>query len=251
MKISVLAENSSGRSHNRDCLAEWGLSLYIEHDGKTILFDSGHKGTFKQNAEALGVDLDKAEAVVLSHHHWDHTGGLRFHAFDPKTKLITHPRVPEMVKTEQDLDLDAAFDLTTTKQPVEFVPGVFYLGEIPRLNDFEKGTYLDDAMPDDTAIAIKTKKGAVVVTGCSHSGMCNIVEQAKKVTGQKIYGVMGGFHLFENDPDAINGAVNYFEADTPEFLYPMHCVDHAAMSAFYDAFKVRKFGAGDQFEIEE
>lgn len=250
LKTTVLAENSAGRFNDRICLAEWGLSLYLEMGDTRILFDTGHKGTFAQNATALGVDLDAVDAVVLSHHHWDHTGGLRFHTFQPKPKLVTHPRVPAVVLDEQGVDVAAGFDLTATKEPVEFLPGIYYLGEIPRRTDFEQGKYKDDPMPDDSAIAIKTPKGTIIVTGCSHAGVVNIAEYTKKVTGQKIYGVMGGFHLFESDPNAIRGAIEYFKREKPEFLYPMHCVDHAAMAAFYDTFKVRKYGAGDSFEVE-
>jgi 7,8-dihydropterin-6-yl-methyl-4-(beta-D-ribofuranosyl)aminobenzene 5'-phosphate synthase len=250
MKITVLAENSAGRSHARDCLAEWGLSLFIEVGDVRILFDSGHKGTFAQNAAALGVDLDTADFIVLSHHHWDHTGGLRFRKFESKKRLITHPRVPETVKAEQSLDLATDFELTTTAEPLEFSPGIHYLGEIPRQTDFEKGAYQDDPMPDDSAIAIQTEKGMIIVTGCSHAGISNISEHAKKVTGQDIYGAIGGFHLFKDDPAAIEGSIKYFKNESPSFLFPMHCVDHAAMSAFYDAFKVKKFGAGDSFEVE-
>ncbi len=250
MKVSVLAENSAGRSHSRDCLAEWGLSLYLEVGGVRILFDSGHKGILVQNANALGVDLGKTDFIVLSHHHWDHTGGLRFYTFKPKTKLVTHPRVQEKVLTEQSLDLATDFELITSTEPLEFSPGIYYLGEIQRQTGFEKGAYQDDPMPDDTAIAIRTAKGTIVVTGCSHAGVSNISEYAKKVTGQRIYGVMGGFHLFEDDPDAIEGSIDYFKREKPDFLYPMHCVDHAAMAKFYNNFKVRKYGAGDVFEVE-
>lgn len=250
MKVSVLTENSAGRSHPWECLAEWGLSLYLEIGDVRILFDSGHKGTFSQNAEKLGVDLDTADFVVLSHHHWDHTGGLRFQKFKTKKQLVTHPRVPEAVLAEQSLDLAADFHLITSRKPLEFSPGIYYLGEIPRQTEFEKGTYENDPMPDDSALAIKTAKGTIVVTGCSHAGVCNILEYAKKITGQSIYGVMGGFHLFEDDPAAIAGSIAYFKHQKPTFLFPMHCVDHAAMSAFYTNFKVKKYGAGDIFEVE-
>lgn len=250
MKISVLTENSAGRTRSRDCLAEWGLSLYLEVNGVRILFDSGHKGTFLHNARQLGVDLNKTDFIVLSHHHWDHTGGLRFHKFRTKKKLVTHPRVPEKVLAEQSLDLNTDFEVVASAGPLEFSPGICYLGEIPRQTEFEKGAYGDDPMPDDTAIAIQTDKGIIVVTGCSHAGVCNIAEYAKKITGQNLYGVMGGFHLFEDDPAAITGAIAYFKHEKPAFLFPMHCVDHAAMSEFYDNFKVRKYGAGDIFEVE-
>ncbi len=249
MKISVLAENSAGRTHCGECLAEWGLSLYLEADDVRILFDSGHKGTFLQNAKKLNVDLNKTDFIVLSHHHWDHTGGLRFHKFKEKKRLVTHPLVPEKVLAEQSLNLATDFELITSTSPLEFSPGIYYLGEIPRQTDFEKGAYQDDSMLDDTAIAIKTDKGVLVVTGCSHAGICNISEYAKKITGQKLYGVVGGFHLFEDDPTAIAGSIAYFQQEKPAFLYPMHCVDHAAMSAFYHNFRVKKYGAGDMFEV--
>lgn len=231
-------------------MAEWGLSLYLELDGVRILFDSGHKGTFSQNADKLGVDLDKVDFVVLSHHHWDHIGGLRFRPFGIKRKLITHPRVPAVALAEQSLNLASGFELITSTKPLEFSPGIYYLGEIPRQTDFEKGTYQNDPMPDDTAIGIRTDKGIIVVTGCSHAGICNIAEYAKRAIGQNIYGVIGGFHLFEDDPAAIEGSIAYFKKEQPAFLLPMHCVDHAAMAAFYDNFKVKKYGAGDTFEVE-
>jgi len=250
MKISVLAENSAGRAHSRECLAEWGLSLYLEVNGVRILFDSGHKGTFLHNAEQLGIDLNEIDFIVLSHHHWDHTGGLRFRKFSAKKKIITHPRVLEKVLFDQSLNLTTDFEVVTSAQPLEFSPGIFYLGEVPRQTAFEKGAYQDDPMPDDTAIAIRTDKGIVVVTGCSHAGVCNIAEYAKKVMGQNLYGVIGGFHLFEDDPVAIEVSITYFKHEKPAFLFPMHCVDYAAMSEFYNNFKVRKYGAGDIFEVE-
>jgi 7,8-dihydropterin-6-yl-methyl-4-(beta-D-ribofuranosyl)aminobenzene 5'-phosphate synthase len=250
MKVSVLAENSAGRTRCGDCLAEWGLSLCLKLKGLQILFDSGHKGTFLHNASKMGVDLNKTDYIVLSHHHWDHTGGLRFSEFTVKKKLITHPRVLEKVLAEQSLDLVTSFEVTTSTRPLEFMPDIYYLGEIPRQTDFEKGAYQDDPMSDDTAIAIKTAKGTIIVTGCSHAGVCNISEYAKKVTGQNIYAVIGGFHLFEDDPMAIAGSIEYFKREKPKFLLPMHCVDHAAMSEFYSNFKVKKYGAGDIFEIE-
>jgi 7,8-dihydropterin-6-yl-methyl-4-(beta-D-ribofuranosyl)aminobenzene 5'-phosphate synthase len=250
MKVTVLTENSAGRSHDRECLAEWGLSLYLEIGEARILFDTGHKGTFSSNAEKLGVELNAVDAVVLSHHHWDHTGGLRFYKFKDKKKLVTHPRVPDVVRTEQSVDLAKNFELVTSAEPVEVLPDIYFLGETPRQTDFEQGKYQDDPMPDDSALAIKTAKGTIIVTGCSHAGVANICEYAKKVTGREIYGVMGGFHLFEDDPDAIEGAIAYFGREKTKFLYPMHCVDHAAMAAFYDNFQVRKYGAGDSFEVE-
>ena len=250
MKISVLAENSVGRSHNRDCLAEWGLSLFLDLGDRRILFDSGHKGTFLQNATAIGIDVDTSDYVVLSHHHWDHTGGLRFWEPSAKKPLVAHPQVIEKIPADQSKNLLEKFDVATTTTPLEFAPGVIFLGQVPRIANFEQGTYLDDPMLDDTAIAIKTDKGAIVVTGCSHAGVCNISQYAKDVTGQPLRGVIGGFHLLGATDALIDATVAYFKNEQIEFLYPMHCVDYVAMSEFYRNFGVKKYAAGDVFEVE-
>src|SRR5258708_567794 len=124
MKISVLAENAAARSLNQYSLAEWGLSLFLEIDGVQILFDSGHKGTFLQNATHMNVDLNKADFVVLSHHHWDHTGGLRFWEPSGRKKLITHSRTLKKMPVDQSQGLSTKFDITTSSNPVEFAPGI-------------------------------------------------------------------------------------------------------------------------------
>lgn len=250
MRISVLSENAAARSRNQDCLAEWGLSLYLELDDLRILFDSGHKGTFISNARVLGVDLDKTDLVVLSHHHWDHTGGLRFHEFKDKKNLVAHPIALEKMPAEQSENIAKDFNVSSSRVSLEVSPNVYFLGEIPRVTSFEKGVNRDDPMTDDSALAINTPEGVLVITGCSHAGIVNICEYAKQITGQPLYGAIGGFHLFEGDDDAINGAINYFKQEKAKIIHPMHCVDHAAMTAFYQNFKVKKYGAGDIFEVK-
>ena len=106
-------------------------------------------------------------------------------------------------------------------------------------------------MSDDSALAIKSKDGTIVLTGCSHSGICNICKYAKEVVGQKLYSVIGGFHLFKDDPKVVNGTIKYFNAEISERLYPMHCVDFPTLVRFHNKFKFRKYCTGDVLEFEE
>ena len=141
------------------------------------------------------------------------------------------------------------FDTEFHQETFEFIPDIFFLGEIPKTSSFESGMYKNEPIMDDTAIAIKTSKGVVVVTGCSHSGICNICEYAKKVTGQKLYAVVGGFHLTITDTKAVDGTMEYFERQGDILLYPMHCVDFATMVKFRNLFEIEKMSAGDKIVI--
>lgn len=250
MKITLLCENSAGLKNFKVCLAEWGFSSFIEVNGVNILFDTGHTGVYWHNAKGLGIDLDKIDFVVLSHRHWDHTGGMQFHGFKERKKLILHPGLLGMLPEGEAERIRNDFDVAESRGPLEFSRGVYFLGQIPRVNNFEKGEYKGDKMLEDSAIAIKTSKGAVVIAGCSHSGIVNICEYAKKVTGQKLCAVIGGFHLFEEDTSAVNGAIEYFKREKPEFLYPMHCVDFPTMVKFYSVFGIKKLSAGDSVEFD-
>jgi 7,8-dihydropterin-6-yl-methyl-4-(beta-D-ribofuranosyl)aminobenzene 5'-phosphate synthase len=141
------------------------------------------------------------------------------------------------------------FEIVAAEDPTEIAPGAFFLGQIPRVNSFEKGAFFDDPMPDDTALAFRTEKGAVVVTGCSHSGICNICEHAKSVTGQRLHGVVGGFHLMHNEKPAVDETIAYFEAETPEVLLPVHCVEFDIQARMQRIFGYARPGAGSVVEI--
>lgn len=250
MKITILCENQSSYEGAKVCLAEWGFSAFIETNDVNLLFDTGHTDVYKYNAEQLGINLENTHFVVLSHHHWDHSGGMQHHNFKIKKKLIMHPEIMSKLPQNESVKIKKDFEIITSTKALEFSDGMYYLGEIPRKNDFEKGMFKNDKMLDDSAIAIKTKNGVVVITGCSHSGICNICEYAKEITGQKLHAVIGGFHLFEDDQKAINGTIEYFKAEKPQFLYPMHCVDFPTLFKFHDIFGIKKLSTGDKIKIE-
>lgn len=260
MKISILTENCAG-SH---FLAEHGLSYLIEIDNEKILFDTGHSDVFLKNAKKLGINIHrKVEKVVLSHGHWDHTFGLKY----LKNKMIiTHPRsLDRMLATEEFKDvkleltpkeLQEKFDLQLTVAPRNITENLIFLGEIPRANDFEsQTTYFtdkhgkEDFIPDDTALVATIENELVVVTGCSHSGICNITEYAKLVTGiSDVKAILGGFHLKEKN-EQTEKTVEYFQKNQVKKMYPSHCTQLPALSAFHEAFHTEQLKTGMVLEF--
>ena len=243
LEITILCENTSC---DIGYLAEWGFSAFICFNKTNILFDTGYSDVYLQNAKQLKIDLDSSDFIVLSHFHCDHTRGLQYHPFQSSKKIVCHPEVLEKLPTEESDVLQRDFQLCLSKEATEFAPDIFFLGEVPRKTSFEKGKLDTDDLRDDSAIAIKTEKGCVVVTGCSHAGICNICEYAKQVTGQPLYAVVGGFHLFEEDGEAVEGTLDYFQKEKPPHLLPMHCVDFPTLSKFHQLFSTTKYSAGDQ-----
>lgn len=246
MEITILCENTSS---DVGCLAEWGFSAFIRFEGTNILFDTGYSNVYLHNAKQLNLDLETSDYIVFSHFHSDHTRGIQFHDFHSRKKVICHPEVVEKLPQEESLALQRDFELTTSKTPIELTPNIFFLGEVPRKTTFEKGGFDDDKLRDDSAIALKTKKGVVVISGCSHAGICNICEYAKQVTDLPLYAVIGGFHLFEKDFEAVEGTLSYFQNEKPPHLFPMHCVDFPTLAKFHHQFATKKYSAGDVISL--
>jgi 7,8-dihydropterin-6-yl-methyl-4-(beta-D-ribofuranosyl)aminobenzene 5'-phosphate synthase len=249
IKITILCENETSKRAARFCRSEWGFSAFVETEQVNILFDTGHTDLYKHNANALRIDLNQSDFVVLSHHHWDHTGGMASHEFKEKKKLILHPHILDKVSTEKADLFNRDFEIIATETSLELAPDIFFLGQIPRKTSFERGEYKGDSMLDDSAIAIKTEKGLIVLTGCSHAGICNICEYAKEVTGQNLYAVVGGFHLTKKDEALVRKTIEYFKSQNVEHLYPMHCVDFPTLARFHDEFNTIKYATGDVIEL--
>lgn len=270
VKITILCEDQA-RMGFRDkiFLAQHGFSAFIEADRK-ILFDTGAGDVFAHNAALAGIDLAETDCIVLSHGHWDHSDGLAALAETQgrRYSLLVHPGafVDRHKATGQyngigwrREEIATRFDLIESKTPYRIAEGISFLGEVPRTNSFEaqktafftidNGEQHPDFISDDSALAIDTPQGLVIVSGCSHAGICNIVEHARKVTGQdRVHTVLGGFHLL-SDPVQLSNTVAYFKANRVEHLYPMHCTDLPALCAFYQAFGIRKLCAGDSVVI--
>ncbi|MCK5171356.1 MAG: MBL fold metallo-hydrolase [Bacteroidales bacterium] len=253
MKLSVLTENAASEKFS----AEHGLSYYIEHD-TNILFDTGHSDVFLQNAQKLNIDISKVDTVVLSHGHWDHGDGLRYIS---NKKLICHPDVfqkryrkggNENIGLELSFkELKNKFDIIYTRLPFEVSKNIIFLGEIPRNNSFEAQTTTfelddkkDDFIIDDSGLVIKLNDEIIIISGCAHSGICNIIEYAKKVTGiNKIRAIIGGFHLKYNNQQT-QETIKYLKSQDIEELYPSHCTELPALSAFYNEFNISQLKSG-------
>ncbi|MCG9509368.1 MBL fold metallo-hydrolase [Providencia rettgeri] len=273
IKITVLVDNNT-LIDSYFC-GEPGVCYHIEADGKKILFDTGYSNIFIDNAHILNIALANITDLVLSHGHNDHTWGLGhlIQHFDRRNieaqqtkKLIYHPDALIQKKfqskviganTPKDI-LSAYFDCIETTEPYYLSNNIVFLGQIPRENNFEGqepiGTTLDndnnevdDYVLDDSALAIKTSEGLIVITGCSHSGICNITEYAKKVTGiNKIVTVIGGFHLQQASKEVLECTGNYFNQQDLMHIHPCHCTDLNAKIHLAQYAAVQEVGAGLQ-----
>lgn len=261
MKIRLLNENLVS---DLCWLAEYGFSAWVEYENTRILFDTGWSDVWCQNAKVADIDLDSADIIALSHFHSDHSRGLLYHPFKEKKKLVLHPRVMlalldpfieppdrhlphKYSEIEQKIRSD--FQVVEAVEPLEIAPGAFFLGQIPRVTSFERGYYYEDPMDDDTALAFRTHKGTVVLTGCSHSGICNICTYAKEVTGQDLYAVIGGFHLVNQEKPAVDETIDWFKAEKIPHLLPVHCVSFDIQARLQTEFGYDRPGAGSLIEI--
>jgi 7,8-dihydropterin-6-yl-methyl-4-(beta-D-ribofuranosyl)aminobenzene 5'-phosphate synthase len=255
MTISVLADNHSG-SYTK---AEHGLSYLIDYEGIKLLFDTGQSDLFLRNAKIMGMNPHDADMIILSHGHFDHGNGLGHLSGG---RLICHPGCfsarfrkhdHSYIGMKYNIDeLSSRFSLQTSAGPFTIAEKIIFLGEIPRLTDFESISTpfaLDNGNPDyiadDSAIALMMDEGLFVITGCGHSGIVNTLEHAKKVSRQEqIYGIMGGFHLKEADRQTTE-TINYLRANKVRHILPSHCTELAALSAFYAAFRIKQVRTGD------
>jgi 7,8-dihydropterin-6-yl-methyl-4-(beta-D-ribofuranosyl)aminobenzene 5'-phosphate synthase len=257
--ITVLSENTSGVE---GLTAEYGLSLWIEADGLSILFDTGMAGAFEPNADKLGVDLSRTVHLVLSHGHFDHTGGIPLalrHA--PGALIHLHPdaALPKFLgdgagktvaigmpgpslKAVRDGTSRCLF-LTGVTRLTEHV---FLTGPIPRKTSFEKvvepfaldeGGHVPDPLEDDQALWIETDAGLIIVLGCAHSGVVNTVEFIREKSGRReIRAVIGGMHLTSSGPEAIEKTAEAIASWSPGLLAPNHCTGDAACALFRERF---------------
>ncbi|MDP3486495.1 MAG: MBL fold metallo-hydrolase [Bacillota bacterium] len=272
MKLQILVDNVANAAQG-----EWGFSAFIQADGKHILFDVGASGLFLQNAQILGVDLLDLDYVVLSHGHWDHTWGLdtlvKHYMKNTKAKrpaLVAHPQAFERTYNPKGDENGALIDqavlegrlpLQLSKEPIWLTERLLWLGQIERVHDYEyvkpKGTRLigatrePDLAPDDSALAYCAADGLVIITGCSHSGICNIIEQARRLTGEtRVVDIIGGTHLLQPTHKQMDATVEYMRKLNPALLHPGHCTSLAAKIALAAVAPVKELFVGLELEYK-
>lgn len=255
MVVSILTDNYPGGYTG----AEHGLSYLIEHDGLRLMFDTGQSNLFLLNAAIMGIDVVNIDMIILSHGHFDHGNGLE-HL--PGGKLLCHPDC--FVKRYRAADhsyiglknsraeIAESFELITSKDPYTISDRIVFLGEIPRLTDFEsqKTSFsFEDGTPDfvmdDSAIVFLMDEGLFVITGCGHAGVVNTLEYARKVTGEsRLYGIMGGFHFKKQDRQT-KETIRYLEENKVKHVFPSHCTAFPALMEFAGSFRLRLLKTGD------
>lgn len=263
MKLKVLVDNNT--YIDQYYYGEPAVSYYIEDEDTRLLLDVGYSDLFIKNSNALGVDLESVTTIVISHGHDDHTRGLKYY-FEQKHKnnisIIAHPdafkeKIVGNLKICSPIleeELKEKCNLILSKKPINVSKNITFLGEIPKTNHFEDRrpigkqivgkTLVDDYVRDDTALVYKSENGIYIITGCSHSGVCNIIEYAKEVCkDNRVLGVIGGFHLFEVT-EQVNKTIDYLKQNNLKELYPCHCTSFAVKAEIHKALPVKEVGVG-------
>ena len=260
--IAVLADNLVGDTR---VLGEWGLAMLVETGQRRVLFDTGGGRVLAENARALHVDLSNMDAIVISHGHDDHTGGLA-KALDAtgKTDVFVHPAafrttywkeasrgVPYTMPLSREQLIMRARRLVETEGPTLVTDGIMVTGAIPRVTDFEDTgitaeVFLDEAMkapdpiPDDQALFFRTPDGVVILLGCGHAGVINTIRYVCGLLGEsQIFAVVGGTHLLGASPRRMQKTEEAFRQYGLRKIMLSHCTGVAAFSDLARAFPGR------------
>jgi 7,8-dihydropterin-6-yl-methyl-4-(beta-D-ribofuranosyl)aminobenzene 5'-phosphate synthase len=209
MRVKVLFDKLSLKENLH---TGWGVSFLADD---RILFDTGEKGQWLiANMQLMNVNLDKIESVVISHDHWDHTGGL-LDILNKKNSLKVYS-CPGFSKEFKERVKSKGAELIETSKFAEISKDIFITGEI-------QGEYKGKYMPEQ-AMVLKTKKGISIITGCAHPGIFNMVEKVKaRFSDDKIYFVLGGFHLKNTDKREIEVVAENFKKSGVMKAGPTHC----------------------------
>lgn len=260
MKITTLIEN--GNTGHEELICEHGLSFFLEVQGKKLLFDTGATGAFIDNAKALGIDLAATDEVIISHAHFDHSGGV-------KRLLAEYPAVRSFVLAQEYFEpkykrigeevryIGSRFDQKDLEQAdarvlwvsatTALCRGVYLIKGFMRDTAYETmnpdfvladkmGGYCTDPFEDEIALAVETPHGLVVVVGCSHCGVVNLLHTVSAVLHKPIYGVVGGSHLMDAPDSRIQQTVADLKQMGLRRLWLSHCTGEGAAACFAEAF---------------
>lgn len=251
VKIVTLIENGEGEHHALK--AEHGISFHIEKDGHRLLFDTGQSGAFIANAKKLNIDLTGTEYVVLSHGHYDHSGGVRplagltcgFQLVLGKGffagKYATDGHAYEYLGNDFDEEFLKRRGIPfrfVERQKEEILPGVFavtgfrrsHADEVinPRFQILRDGKFEPDSFTDEILLVVESEKGLVVLLGCSHPGIKNMLDTVKGLFSEPLYALLGGTHLVEASDASIEQTMSYLSKGIVEVIGVSHCTGRTA-----------------------
>lgn len=254
VRITALMDDKP--SGHKALIAEHGLSFYVEHGGRRILFDCGSGPHTQYNAYRLGLDLHELDAVVLSHSHYDHASGFRdladnglgsqdvytgAHFFEPKYARSGVRLTDLSAGFGPDFLTERGLRHHTVADLAEIFPGVWLISGFPRIHAFEQipqrfvrrtaDGLREDDFPDEICMALQISGGLAVLVGCSHPGILNMTAQVRKLLGQPIRAVYGGTHLVEADSARIDATIQTLRQMGLETLGLSHCSGDAAECA--------------------
>jgi 7,8-dihydropterin-6-yl-methyl-4-(beta-D-ribofuranosyl)aminobenzene 5'-phosphate synthase len=273
VELLVVADNHAGDG----LLSEHGFSAWIEVGERRVLFDTGQGVALEHNARALDVALWSTDSLVLSHGHYDHTGGVP-HVLDdaPAVHVYAHP---DATRARWSIHGDApraigmppgpraAIDVLPASrrhwitEPMELEPGLGLTTSIPRRAGFEDPGgpfFLDphghapDTIPDDLALWIRTERGLVVVVGCCHAGLVNTVQAVQESSGERrVDAIVGGLHLRDASPGRLDRTVEALWTLDPALIVACHCTGDAAVARLRESLgpRVQVGAAGASFSF--
>lgn len=240
LTLTVLLENRRAAGADTSLRAKPGLSLLVQDETTTILFDTGPDDSFMLNAARMGVDLSQLTAVVLSHGHYDHCGGVPWLA--DNSRIICHPQIAceryaslnfagtsrKIKKLSRDNDYSRLI-MEYTREPLAISERFLWSGEIsvpaPQAYGVIHGqSPQPDYISDEGVLIYKSERGLVIITGCGHRGIENIVRHCQNITGMtKVHALIGGFHLRTASPFKLWQTRQFIKQQKPDTVLGCHC----------------------------
>lgn len=245
-RLTILCENSVGKPGR--AVGEHGFACLVETPTRTLLFDTGQGLGLQVNSRELELDLAAVDGIVLSHGHYDHGDGLPAAlALTGPSPIYTHPdlfvprfwrspfelRAIGLTPTQSELETQGA-DFDFDREFRQLAPGVWLSGEVPRVNAFETGdphlvirdddAYRPDPLHDDQSLILDGREGLILLLGCAHAGIANIMHHALQKTGRnRIHAIIGGTHLGPAGDAQFSASLKALRAHGVERLAVGHC----------------------------